>query len=105
MAVKIALVTIKPEYEGYNRLFSQRKWIPVYYPAHADPEISFAAARPHYHIAWNRIPMKHRSRWSADKPVWQFAVDKIRVLKRAPKIISKPCVIYRTRYPEIESWK
>jgi hypothetical protein len=106
MPAKIALVSIKPEYRSYMRVFSKRKWVPVYYPAHADPDISFSASRLHFHIAWNRMSESHRvNSYAADHPVWQWQADEVRVCKKPPKIISRPCVTRRTRWPEIEAMK
>lgn len=38
------------------------RWLPVYLPAHIDPEISDASCHLHYHIAWNRVAEGDRPR-------------------------------------------
>lgn len=37
-----------------------REWWPVYWPAHADPEIGPVASYRHCHVAWNRLAERPR---------------------------------------------
>jgi len=101
MKVRIGLVEIKDEYRCLLRLFMRLKWVPVYLPSHSDPELGGHAYIEHYHIAWNRISKKDsRGERRAKTPVWKYQVERIRIPKSAP-IISPPCVMYRTHFPEI----
>lgn len=71
------------------------KWTPVYYPAHSDPELG---ARPHYHVAWNRLTQKQQDsllRYWEDSTELSGIVIFARQsqafdLKRSTKIVGPP---------------
>lgn len=81
--MKIALVKTTTRYHVCIR----RKWIPVYLPAHTDPEISASAANPHYHIAWNRMAASNWRGYSG-VVVWVSDVIAVRAPKHEPSIIA-----------------
>ena len=107
--MKIALV--RPDYKPWwNR---RRKWIPVYWPAHCDPELSTQAANPHYHIAWNRLPKNNSRAFDgsgiAGVVVWVSNVKKLKFPSQSPKIISKsiPVIDWKNNPPIAfpDAWK
>ena len=97
--------------------FKCRKWWPVYWPSHCDPEISENAANPHCHVAWNRVSEKTRQYLLSGycisgvdsntqlgaRVMWANNIVEVKERKRDP-IISSPCSLHRTSFPEMKWW-
>lgn len=107
--MKIALVRV-----NYKPWWSKRrKWIPVYFHAHCDPELSKQAANLHYHIAWNRLRdnFTHLGKWSNNRGVvvWAENVVELKIPKRQPPIIGKSHAVIDWKnnrwMPFPEAWK
>lgn len=95
----IALVRCK-----HQMWWTRRKWIPVYWPPHRDPELHPQAGKLHCHIAWNRLPLKIRDKLWFDSPsvvvVWKSNILEHRLVDLP--IISPPVSMSYSFY---KRWK
>ena len=78
------------------------EWIPVYWPAHSDPEIGLVASFRHCHIAWNRIrerPILQGTNLEtfhgAGFPIFEAQIKQVDYNKASP-VVSEP---YAYRLP------